>query len=55
MNAAEGYARCIRIAEGTEDVPADELAQFRSLVAREAARAEARRRPSPQLQLDQAA
>jgi hypothetical protein len=58
MNRAENLARierCLRILQGTETVPAAELARFPQLVAAEYARAEARRRPIPQLPFDQAA
>ena len=58
MNAsqnAERLARCRRIAEGTESVPEAELRAFPQLCAREIARAEARRKPVPQLPLPEAA
>lgn len=47
--------RCRRIAEFKEDQSESERAAFPSLVAREYARAEARRQPTPQLQLPEAA
>ncbi|HSD16809.1 MAG TPA: hypothetical protein VLC71_06035 [Thermomonas sp.] len=58
MNRADNLARierCRRILEGTETVPAAELQQFPQLVAAEYARAEARRAPTPQLDLAEAA
>lgn len=54
MNRAESdacMARARRIAEGREDITDEERAAFPTLVAREYARAEARRNPSLQLDL----
>lgn len=50
------FERCRRVADGREDPSSDELAEFPRLIAREYARAEARRAaPSPQLELPEAA
>jgi hypothetical protein len=49
------FERCRRVAEGREEPSDDERAAFPALIAREYARAEARREPTPQLQLPEAA
>lgn len=48
-------AECLAIAQHSEPLSPEELAEFNSKRAREMAKAEARREPSPQLDLEQAA
>ena len=51
----ERFARCLRLIKGTEDATPQEIAERPVLVAREYARAEARRCPHPQMELPVAA
>ena len=54
-DTAQRFARCAALADHGEPLTPAELAAYNSQRAAEMARAEARRQPSPQLDLEQAA
>ena len=55
QDIAQKLCECRQTAERGEPLSIEELREFNTLRAREMARAEARRQPSPQLPLERAA